>query len=152
MSLTASPLADALHAATIHRVELDDFGHSFRPVAPGLFTGPIDVARLEALDHGDELRELPRARALGATDAAPAPARRGAGHRHLRVVAVLAAGSDGRGPTRRAMREARSARRRMCQIRTSSDFGMSSIATWDGNTIAHWSWVAAYPCDCEHGR
>ena len=29
-------------------VELDDFGHSFRPVAPGLFTCPIDVARLDA--------------------------------------------------------------------------------------------------------
>ena len=47
MSLTASPLADAPYAATIHTVELDDFGHSFRPVAPGLFTCPIDVARLE---------------------------------------------------------------------------------------------------------
>ena len=45
MSLTTSPLADAPYAATIHTVELDDFGHSFRPVAPGLFTCPIDVAR-----------------------------------------------------------------------------------------------------------
>ena len=61
MSLTASPLADALHAATIHRVELDDFGHSFRPVAPGLFTCPIDVACLEALDDRDELRAVLRA-------------------------------------------------------------------------------------------
>jgi hypothetical protein len=47
MSLTASPLADAPYAATIHAVELDDFGHSFRPVAPGLFTCPIEVAPLE---------------------------------------------------------------------------------------------------------
>jgi hypothetical protein len=61
MSLTASPLADAPYAATIHAVELDDFGHSFRPVAPGLFTCPIDVARLEALDDGDELRAVLRA-------------------------------------------------------------------------------------------
>jgi hypothetical protein len=38
MSLTASPLDDAPYAAAIHAVELDDFGHSFRPVAPGLFT------------------------------------------------------------------------------------------------------------------
>jgi hypothetical protein len=45
MSLTASPLADAPYAATIHAVELDDFGHSFRPVAPGLLrarsTSPV---------------------------------------------------------------------------------------------------------------
>ena len=61
MSLTASPLADAPYAATIHAVELDDFGHSFRPVAPGLFTCPIDVARLEALDDVDELRAILRA-------------------------------------------------------------------------------------------
>ena len=61
MSLTASPLADAPYAATIHAVELDDFGHSFRPVAPGLFTCPIDVARLEALDDRDELRAVLRA-------------------------------------------------------------------------------------------
>jgi hypothetical protein len=45
----------------IHSVELDDFGHSFRPVAPGLFTCPIDVARLEALDDADELRAVLRA-------------------------------------------------------------------------------------------
>ena len=61
MSLTASPLADAPYAATIHAVELDDFGHSFRPVAPGLFTCPIDVARLEALDDLDDLRAVLRA-------------------------------------------------------------------------------------------
>jgi hypothetical protein len=60
MSLTASPLADAPYAATIHAVELDDFGHSFRPLAPGLFTCPIDVARLEALDDRDELRAVLR--------------------------------------------------------------------------------------------
>jgi hypothetical protein len=60
MSLTASPLADAPYAATIHAVELDDFGHSFRPVAPGLFTCPIDVAR-QTLDDGDELRTVLRA-------------------------------------------------------------------------------------------
>ena len=58
MSLTASPLADAPYAAAIHSVELDDFGHSFRPVAPGLFTCPIDVARLEALCEVDEVRAL----------------------------------------------------------------------------------------------
>jgi hypothetical protein len=60
MSLTASPLADAPYAATIHAVELDDFGHSFRPVAPGLFTCPVDVARLEALDDRDDLRAVLR--------------------------------------------------------------------------------------------
>lgn len=62
MSLTTSPLADAPYAATIHAVELDDFGHSFRPVAPGLFTCPVDVARLEALDERDDLRGVLRAR------------------------------------------------------------------------------------------
>jgi hypothetical protein len=61
MSLTTSPLADAPYAAAIHAVELDDFGHSFRPVAPGLFTCPVDVARLEALDDRDELRAVLRA-------------------------------------------------------------------------------------------
>jgi hypothetical protein len=61
MSLTASTLSDAPYAAAIHTVELDDFGHSFRPVAPGLFTCPVDVARLEALDDGDELRAVLRA-------------------------------------------------------------------------------------------
>ena len=61
MSLTVSPLADAPYAATIHAVELDDFGHSFRPVAPGPFTCPIDVACLEALDDRDELRAVLRA-------------------------------------------------------------------------------------------
>jgi len=61
MSLTASPLADAPYAATIHAVELDDFGRSFRPAAPGLFTCPIDAARLEALDDGDDLRVVLRA-------------------------------------------------------------------------------------------
>ena len=61
MSLTASPLADAPYAATIHAVELDDFGHSFRRVAPGLFACPIDVACLEALDDRDELRAVLRA-------------------------------------------------------------------------------------------
>ena len=61
MSLTASPLTDAPYAAAIHAVELDDFGHSFRPVAPGLFTCPIDVARLEALDDRADLRAVLRA-------------------------------------------------------------------------------------------
>ena len=61
MSVTANSLADAPYAATIHTIELDDFGHSFRPVAPGLFTCPIDAARLEALDDGDELRAVLRA-------------------------------------------------------------------------------------------
>ena len=61
MSITASPLADAPYAAAIHSVELDDFGHSFRPTAPGLFTCPIDSARLEALDDRDELRAVLRA-------------------------------------------------------------------------------------------
>jgi hypothetical protein len=61
MSLTASPLADAPYAATIHAVELDDFGHSFRPVAPGLFTCPVDVARLEARDDREDLRAVLRA-------------------------------------------------------------------------------------------
>jgi methionine synthase I (cobalamin-dependent) len=60
MSLTASPLADAPYAAAIHAVELDDFGHSFRPVAPGLFTCPIDIARLETLHDGDEARAVLR--------------------------------------------------------------------------------------------
>jgi hypothetical protein len=61
MSVTSTPLADAPYAATIHAVELDDFGHSFRPAAPGLFTCPIDVARLEALDDRDDLRAVLRA-------------------------------------------------------------------------------------------
>jgi hypothetical protein len=61
MSLTASPLADAPYAATIHAVELDDFGYSFRPVAPGLFSCPIDVGRVQALDEHDELRAILRA-------------------------------------------------------------------------------------------
>jgi hypothetical protein len=61
MSLSVNPLADAPYAATIHAVELDDFGHSFRPVAPGLFRCPIDVARLEALDDRDDLRAVLRA-------------------------------------------------------------------------------------------
>jgi hypothetical protein len=61
MSVTATPLADAPYAETIHSVELGDYGHSFRRVAPGLFTCPIDVERLEALDDGDELRSILRA-------------------------------------------------------------------------------------------
>ena len=61
MSLTASPLAAAPYAATVHTVELDGFGHSFRPVAPGLFTCPVDVALLETRDDGDELRAVVRA-------------------------------------------------------------------------------------------
>jgi hypothetical protein len=61
MSLTAMPLADAPYAATIHAVELDDFGHSFRPVATGPFTCPIDVARLGMLDERAELRAALRA-------------------------------------------------------------------------------------------
>ena len=61
MSVIASPLADAPYAATIHTVELDDFGHSFRALAPGLFTCPVDVACLEALDDRDELRAVLRA-------------------------------------------------------------------------------------------
>jgi hypothetical protein len=60
MSLTVTPLADAPYAATIHTVELDDFGHSFRRVAPGPFTCPIDVAP-QTLDDGDELRAVLRA-------------------------------------------------------------------------------------------
>ena len=61
MSLTASPLADAPYAATIHAVELDDFGHSFRPVAPGPFTCAIDIARIATLDERAELRGALRA-------------------------------------------------------------------------------------------
>jgi hypothetical protein len=61
MFLAASPLADAPYAAAIHAVELDDFGYAFRPVAPGLFTCPIDVARLQARDDHDELRTILRA-------------------------------------------------------------------------------------------
>jgi hypothetical protein len=61
MSVTASPLADAPYAATIHSVELDDFGYGFRPVASGLFTCPIDVDRLVGLDERDELRAMLRA-------------------------------------------------------------------------------------------
>ena len=60
MSLTASPFPDAPYAAGMHAVDLDDFGHSFRRVAPGLFTCPIDVARLETLDDRDELRAVLR--------------------------------------------------------------------------------------------
>jgi hypothetical protein len=58
MSLTASPLADAPYAAAIHTVALDDYGHSFRPVAPGLFTCPVDADRLEATCEFDEVRAL----------------------------------------------------------------------------------------------
>jgi hypothetical protein len=58
MSLTASPLADAPYAAAIHRIELDDYGPSFRPVAPGLFTCPIDAERLETLREIDAVRAL----------------------------------------------------------------------------------------------
>jgi hypothetical protein len=47
MSLTASTLADVPHVATIHSVELDDFGHSFRPFAAGFLTCPVEVGRLE---------------------------------------------------------------------------------------------------------
>jgi hypothetical protein len=61
MSLTASPRADAPYAAAVHAVELDDFGHSFRAVAPGMFTCPIEVDRPVALDERDELRALLRA-------------------------------------------------------------------------------------------
>ena len=61
MSITASPVVAARYAAAIHSVELDDFGHSFRPAAPGLFTCPIDTVRLEALDDRDELRAVLRA-------------------------------------------------------------------------------------------
>ena len=61
MSVTATPLADAPYAETVHAVELGDYGYSFRPVAPGLFTCPIDVERLEALNDGDELRAILRA-------------------------------------------------------------------------------------------
>ena len=60
MSLTSTPLADAPYAATIHAVELDDFGPTFRPVPRGLFTCPIDVELLEALDDRDELRAVVR--------------------------------------------------------------------------------------------
>ena len=58
MSLTATPLADAPYAETVHTVELGDYGYSFRPVAPGLFTCPIDVARLNTLCEIDEVRAL----------------------------------------------------------------------------------------------
>jgi hypothetical protein len=58
MSLTASTLADAPYAAAIHSVELDDYGPSFRPVAPALFTCPIDADRLEAICELDEVRAL----------------------------------------------------------------------------------------------
>ena len=61
MSVTASPLADAPYAATIHTVELDDFGHSFRPVAQGLFTCPIAIAQIATLDEREELRGALRA-------------------------------------------------------------------------------------------
>jgi hypothetical protein len=58
MSLTASIIADAPYAAAVHAVELDDHGHSFRPVAPALFTCPIDAKRLETLREVDEVRAL----------------------------------------------------------------------------------------------
>jgi hypothetical protein len=58
MSLTARPPADAPYAAAIHSVELDDYGHTFRPVAPDLFTCPIDTERLETLCELDEARAL----------------------------------------------------------------------------------------------
>jgi hypothetical protein len=61
MSLTANPRADAPYAATIHAVELDDFGHSFRPVAPGPFTCPVEIARTATLDERAELRGALRA-------------------------------------------------------------------------------------------
>jgi hypothetical protein len=61
MSLSASTVADAPYAAAIHTVELDDFGHSFRPVAPGLFTCPIAIARIATLDERAELRSALRA-------------------------------------------------------------------------------------------
>jgi hypothetical protein len=61
MSLTASPVVAAPYAAAIHSIGLDDFGHSFRPAAPGLFTCPIDTVRLDALDDRDELRAVLRA-------------------------------------------------------------------------------------------
>ena len=61
MSVTATPLADAPYAETIHAVELGDFGHSFRPIAASPFTCPINVERLEGLDDCDELRAILRA-------------------------------------------------------------------------------------------
>jgi hypothetical protein len=61
MSLTAPPVADAPYAAAVHAVALDDFGHCFRPVAPGPFTCPIDIASLETLDDRDELCAILRA-------------------------------------------------------------------------------------------
>src|SRR4051794_17868064 len=61
MSVTATPLADAPYAETVHAVELGDYGYSFRPVAPSLFTCPIALERLEALDDGDEVRAILRA-------------------------------------------------------------------------------------------
>jgi hypothetical protein len=61
MFITAAPLADAPYAETIHAVELGDYGYSFRPVAPGLFTCPIDTEHLDALNDGDELRAIRRA-------------------------------------------------------------------------------------------
>jgi hypothetical protein len=61
MSATASPLGDAPYAATIHSVELGDFGHSFRPAAPDLFTCLTDVRPLYLLDDAGELRAALRA-------------------------------------------------------------------------------------------
>jgi hypothetical protein len=58
MSITASSLAEAPYAAAIHSVALDDYGHTFRPVAPDLFTCPIDAERLETLCELDEVRAL----------------------------------------------------------------------------------------------
>ena len=60
MSVCINPLADAPYAAAIHSVELDDFGPSFRPAAPGPFTCPTDVEQLARLDERDELRALLR--------------------------------------------------------------------------------------------
>ena len=61
MSVIATPLADAPYAETVHAVELGDYAYGFRPVAPDLFTCPVDVERLEAFDDGDELRAILRA-------------------------------------------------------------------------------------------
>ena len=61
MSLTPTAIADAPYAAAVHAVALDDFGHCFWPVAPGLFSCPIDIKRLDLLNDHDELRAILRA-------------------------------------------------------------------------------------------
>ena len=61
MSVTPAPLGVAPYAATVHSVELGDFGHSFRPIAPDLFTCPIKIRAHDLLDEAGELRAALRA-------------------------------------------------------------------------------------------